>query len=102
MKTKKGRPHFDQSEPEFLIGVMNRHKAWAVVICLIGGGQEINTGEAGIQEWFRAISRSYSDWNVYVSDKLTDNEYSQGNDILSCIKKNKLHYNSDLHLSVSI
>lgn len=102
MKTKKGRPHFDQSEPEFLIGVMNRHKGWAVVICLIGGGQEINTGEAGIQEWFRAISRSYSDWNVYVSDKLTDNEYSQGNEILSCIKKDKLHYNSDLHLSVSI
>ncbi|MGP1438975.1 MAG: DUF2075 domain-containing protein [Treponema sp.] len=102
MKTKKGRPQFDQSEPEFLIGVMNRHKDWAVVICLIGGGQEINTGEAGIQEWFRAISRSYREWNVYVSDKLTDNEYSQGNDILNYIKQDKLHYNRELHLSVSI
>ena len=102
MKTKKGKLNFNQSEPEFLIGVMNRHESWAVIICLVGGGQEINTGEAGIQEWFRAISRLYSNWNVYVSSKLTDNEYTQGNDIFHNIKRDKLHFNNDLHLSVSI
>ncbi|WP_029409034.1 DUF2075 domain-containing protein, partial [Treponema pedis] len=102
MKTKKGKAHFNQSEPEFLIGVMNRHKGWAVIICLIGGGQEINTGEAGIQEWLRAISKSYSNWDVYVSNKLTDSEYTQGNDILCNITSNKLYINNDLHLSVSI
>ena len=102
MKTKKGKLNFNQSEPEFLIGVMNRHEGWAVIICLVGGGQEINTGEAGIQEWFRAISRSYTNWNVYVSSKLTDNEYTQGSDIFHNIKRDKLHFNDDLHLSVSI
>ena len=102
MKTKKGKLNFNQSEPEFLIGVMNRHEGWAVIICLVGGGQEINTGEAGIQEWFRAISRSYSNWNVYVSSKLIDSEYTQGNDIFHNIKRDKLHFNDDLHLLVSI
>ena len=101
MKTKKGKLNFNQSEPEFLIGVMNRHDGWAVIICLVGGGQEINTGEAGIQEWFRAISRSYSNWNVYVSSKLIDSEYTQGNDIFHNIKRDKLHFNDDLHLFVS-
>jgi len=102
MKTKKGKLNFNQSEPEFLIGVMSRHESWAVIICLVGGGQEINTGEAGIQEWFRAISRSYSNWNIYVSSQLTDNEYTQGNEIFHNVKQEKLHFNDDLHLSVSI
>ncbi len=38
---------FSHSEPEFLISYMDRHKDWAVIVCLVGGGQEINTGEAG-------------------------------------------------------
>ena len=48
MQRKKNRKGFNQSEPEFLISCMDRHKDWAVIICLVGGGQEINTGEAGI------------------------------------------------------
>ena len=43
------------SEPEFLIDVMNRHKDWCTIVCLIGGGQEINTGEAGLEEWINAF-----------------------------------------------
>lgn len=102
MKTKKGKPNFNQSEPEFLIGVMNRHRNWAVIICLIGGGQEINTGEAGIQEWFDSISRSYPNWDIHVSSKLTDNEYTLGNDLFGKLNKNRLFFNDDLHLAVSI
>jgi len=102
MKRKKGKPNFNQSEPEFLIGVMNRHRNWAVIICLIGGGQEINTGEAGIQEWFSSLSKTYNNWDIHVSSKLTDYEYTLGNDLFSMILKNRLFFNDDLHLAVSI
>ena len=46
MKEKKKVADFDRSEPEFLISCIDRHKDWGVVVCLVGGGQEINTGEA--------------------------------------------------------
>jgi hypothetical protein len=72
MARKKQRPNFKQSEPEFLVSCMNRHKDWAVVICLIGGGQEINTGEAGIEEWVDALERSFRDWHIHVSPRLHD------------------------------
>lgn len=72
MKRKKGIPDFNQSEPEFLIGIMDRHRDWAVIVCLVGGGQEIYNGEAGIQDWFEALTDDYPDWKVYLSDKITD------------------------------
>jgi len=46
-----------------------------VVVCLIGGGQEINTGEAGISEWIRAVDASYPDWHIHLSPHLHDAEY---------------------------
>ena len=69
MKTKKGILNFNYSEPEFLISTMDRHKDWAVVVCLIGGGQEINEGEGGLPEWFNALRSKFNDWDVYVSTK---------------------------------
>ncbi len=76
MKEKKHRPSFKLSEPEFLISCLDRHKDWAVIVCLVGGGQEINTGEAGIGEWLRAIDRTYQNWNVFISSRLSDSEYN--------------------------
>ena len=58
MKRRKKIANFDQSEPEFLISYLDRHRDWAVVVCLVGGGQEIHTGEAGIGEWLEAVRRS--------------------------------------------
>ncbi len=78
MLRKKHIPNFNFSEPEFLISYMDRHKDWAVVVCLVGGGQEINTGEAGISEWIDAINHSFSNWSVFISSKLTDSEYGAG------------------------
>lgn len=93
---------FNKSEPEFLISCMDRHKDWAVIICLVGGGQEIHTGESGISEWINAINSKYPKWNVFVSDKLTDSEYAAGN-ALSLLKERKnVEYKKDLHLSVSL
>jgi hypothetical protein len=102
MKTKKGKSDFNQSEPEFLISVMDRHPDWATIICLIGGGQEINTGEAGLQEWFESIKRSFPHWHVYVSTKLTDQEYMPSGVSYSLDEHQSVTDSDDLHLAVSI
>jgi hypothetical protein len=67
MHRKKKVPGFTQSEPEFLISYLDRHEDWAVVVCLVGGGQEINTGEAGIGAWLEAINAAFPKWHVYIS-----------------------------------
>ena len=59
MARKKGVREFPWSEPEFLIGTMDRRSDWATIVCLVGGGQEINKGEAGLSEWFDSLKRSY-------------------------------------------
>ncbi len=79
MVRKKGVPNFLDSEPEFLISFMDRHNDWAVIVCLIGGGQEINRGEAGLLEWFNALRDRFSHWDIYVSSKINDIEYTKEN-----------------------
>jgi hypothetical protein len=102
MLRKKSTPNFNISEPEFLISVLDRHEDWSVIICLVGGGQEINTGEAGIREWIESLNRSFPEWRVYVSNKLTDSEYAAGQ-ALENIKSHKYVFTSpSLHLSVSL
>ena len=78
MRRKKNTPNFNKSEPEFLISCLDRHSDWAVIVCLVGGGQEINTGEAGISEWIESLNRSFPDWHIYISSRLTDSEYGAG------------------------
>lgn len=102
MKRRKGIENFNSSEPEFLISCLDRHNDWAVVICLVGGGQEINTGEAGISEWLKAIKDRFNDWEVYVSPNLSDSEYQAENSIKELEAFTKVHLNEDLHLSVSM
>jgi len=102
MARKKGIQGFNMSEPEFLISVLDRHNDWATIICLIGGGQEINTGEAGLPEWFSSIQRDFPHWDVYVSDKLTDQEYTNGKNLYSSLTDAQLTVKNELHLSVSI
>ena len=102
MQRKRGHANFLSSEPEFLISCLNRHPDWAVVVCIVGGGQEINTGEAGISEWIEALDRSFPDWHVYISPRLTDSEYATDN-VLDKIKGQKnITYKEELHLSVSM
>ena len=102
MARKKGKPNFLMSEPEFLISIMDRHQDWAVIICLIGGGQEINTGEAGLIEWFDSLSTKFLNWNVYVSDKITENEYSRGLPINKLLNGFRYTVVNSLHLAVSL
>jgi len=101
MRQKRSLIDFDKSEPEFLIDVMDRHQDWCVVIALIGGGQEINTGEAGIKEWFSAIDRKFGHWNIYYSGELTSDEYVS--DALSTDFVNlNCESNESLHLATSM
>lgn len=102
MKRKRNHPNFSQSEPEYLISCMNRHKDWAVIVCLVGGGQEINTGEAGIGEWVSSITRSFPDWHVYVSSRLTDSEYQAGEALKLLKSHTNVTYQDELHLGVSM
>ena len=102
MKQKKNQDNFDFSEPEFLISCLNRHEDWAVIVCLVGGGQEINTGEAGISEWLDAISGRFNHWEVYISPQLAESEYASINSIKQLESKSKIHFQKDLHLAVSM
>lgn len=102
MKRKKNLPGFSISEPEFLISCMDRHQDWAVIVCLVGGGQEINTGEAGISEWIESVNHAFPDWQVYVSDRLTDSEYAAGHALQLLEKHKTVFFNKDLHLAVSM
>ena len=102
MRRKKKQIEFDQSEPEFLISYLNRHRDWAVVICLVGGGQEINRGEAGISAWIEAVNTSFPDWGIYVSPDLTDTEYAAGHALEKVSARIDVIQDKALHLAVSM
>ena len=102
MRRKKNKPNFAQSEPEFLISCLDRHKDWAVIVCLVGGGQEINTGEAGIREWIESLNRSFPHWEIYISSRLTDSEYGAGKILEEIKSRTNVITNDNLHLSVSM
>jgi hypothetical protein len=102
MKVKKGRPDFTMSEPEFQLAYMDRRPDWAVAICLVGGGQEIHVGEAGIDAWIDAVRERFPAWRVFVSTRLTDSEYSAGAAIESLAGRPNVTWCDDLHLAVSM
>lgn len=95
-------PNFPMSEAAFLIWSLDQREDWATIVCLVGGGQEINTGEAGISEWITALNEKFPHWDVYISPKLNEPEYAEGkvNDLL---KDNpNVTYAESLHLAVSL
>lgn len=102
MLRKKSVPNFNISEPEFLISCLDRHPDWAVIVCLVGGGQEINIGESGISEWIEALNRSYPDWRIYISSRLTDSEYGAGKVLQDLSSHSHVTINENLHLAVSM
>ena len=102
MSQKRGQPDFNQSEPEFLIEVMNRHQNWCVIVCLIGGGQEINTGEAGLIAWMQALQTSYPDWQVHYSNLIVNQDnYLQDTAIKNWLSMIGVEQNH-LHLATSV
>ncbi|MBS0556165.1 MAG: DUF2075 domain-containing protein [Proteobacteria bacterium] len=102
MARKKNRPGFDQSEPQFLISCLDRHADWAVVVCLVGSGQEINTGEAGISEWLEALCRSFPEWRVHLSPRLREIEYHADAALDTLAQRAHVHWEPCLHLATSV
>jgi hypothetical protein len=102
MRRKKKVMGFDRSEPEYLISCLDRHRDWATIVCLVGGGQEINTGEAGISEWIESLVRSFPDWHVYISSRLTDSEYAAGDALRPIAHLPNVIFRDELHLAVSM
>ncbi len=102
MATKKGVADFKYSEPEFLISTMDRHQDWAVIVCLVGGGQEINTGEAGLPEWFDSLRRAFPDWDVYITPQLNDVEYRRDHAWRDMIADLHIFEHEKLHLATSV
>lgn len=100
--SENGHSDFSMSEPEFLISCLDRHSDWAVIICLVGGGQEINTGEAGIREWLDALTRSFPKWRAFISSRLTDSEYGAGEIVERAQAIPNIMMQDNLHLSVSM
>jgi hypothetical protein len=102
MHRRKNRLGFLHSEPEFLISYMDRHTDWAVIICLVGGGQEINIGEAGIDAWLEAVNTKFPHWNMHVSSRLIDSEYAAGKALEVVRLRQNTYFDDCLHLSVSM
>ncbi|MDP1578667.1 MAG: DUF2075 domain-containing protein [Candidatus Didemnitutus sp.] len=102
MKRKKGVANFTDSEPQYLIRYVDRHKDWAVILCLVGGGQEINRGESGIGAWLDAVKKSFPHWDMYISSRLTDSEYAAAETIGTVKETRGVYFDDNLHLSVSM
>ena len=100
MREKKSIKDFPYSEPEYLISCMERQTDWGVVVCLVGNGQSINKGEAGLKEWIESIHRSYKDWDVYISDYLLKS--GDVTDELMKMIRQQIKSREDLHLKMSM
>jgi len=102
MQQKRGHADFNMSEPAFLVSVMDRHVGWCVIVCLIGGGQEINTGEAGLAEWVNVMGDEFTHWDVNVSSRLDDSDYIWDAETSLALKKVVATKDEAMHLGVSL
>jgi len=102
MRRKRGLAAFAHSEPEFLISCMDRHPDWAVVVCLVGSGQEINTGEAGITAWLDAVRRHFPRWAVHLSPRLAESEYRASPSLEALAMEERVSREPALHLATSV
>jgi hypothetical protein len=102
MRRKKGQPGFDQSEPAFLLSVMDRRQDWCVVVCLIGEGQEINRGEAGVSEWLHALQAGLRHWQVFLPPHLLADDGPLDGVMRWQLKRRGAVIDQGLHLAVSV
>jgi len=102
MKRRKGRDDFDQSEANFLISCMDRHRDWAVIVLLVGGGQEIYRGEAGISAWLDALRVNFPGWRVFLPPILNGEDYAADSVLRHFHGDQRTTKDTRLHLSVSM
>lgn len=93
-------PPKNKSEPDLLIGHTDKHHDWAVILCLLGGGQEINKGEDGLVEWLKSIQNNFPHWHVYAAPEIKTKEYL-GNDSKIILDIPHKQFLEELHLKTS-
>lgn len=90
-----------KSESDHLMEYMNKHSDWTVIICLIGGGQEIHKGEDGAIEWFKSIRNNFSHWEVYLPSIMNSQKYTMDTTIKESLKNVNYTIEDRLHLDKS-
>lgn len=82
------------SEPDILLSYLNRHQDWCVAVALVGTGQDIHNGEAGISEWYKALTAKFPDWEICLAAIDNSTEF----DAMRETHKELIRLNPDLHL----
>jgi hypothetical protein len=102
MTRKHNDPMMAVSEPHLLYSIMDRHQDWAVMVCLVGLGQDIYDGEVGINEWFKCGILDFRNWELFYSPEIFGQVEDKNIDkdlILGC---DRCHQMTELHLKTSI
>ena len=102
MKKKHADPVMAVSEPHLLYSIMDRHQDWAVMVCLVGLGQDIYDGEVGINEWFKCGIENYTEWELYYSPDIFKQVEDKNIDREMIEHCERCHPSSELHLKTSI
>jgi hypothetical protein len=95
----------ERSEPDLILDIMERATEWSAVIALVGGGQEIHRGEAGLAEWGRALNRRTQAWRVLASPAAIEGGQSVAGQKLFEVPPSKqlsIETIPSLHLDVSV
>jgi hypothetical protein len=100
-KMKFGR---DASEPTLLLELMSRHADWCACVCLVGGGQESNSGEQGVSGWGEALRRLPTKdaalWHVHASADVFRGGSSTAGLALGPVPRVTIHEETTLQLLV--
>ena len=95
-------PDMSVSEPKLMYRIMDRHNDWAVMVCLVGMGQDIYDGEVGIYEWFRCGIEDFLDWELYYSPQLFERAGKEDIDKHAIEHCSRCHPVNELHLKTDI
>lgn len=102
MRRKHDDPAMAVSEPYLLYSIMDRHQDWAVMICLVGLGQDIYDGEVGVNEWFRCGINEYTKWELFYSPDIFGQVEDKNIDRQLIEQCERCHPVPELHLKTSI
>lgn len=102
MARKHDDPIMAVSEPQLLYSIMDRHEEWAVMICLVGLGQDIYDGEVGINEWFRCGIEEFKEWEMFYSPSIFSQVEDKNIDQAMIVACDRCHQVNELHLKTSI
>ena len=102
MRKKRKQLGFSQTESAFLLSAMDRRPDWCVVVCLIGEGQEIHDGEAGVAEWLHALQTHLPHWHIFLSPHLMADDGPLDGALRWHLNQRGAILDDELHLAVSL